>query len=205
MYIPAFNRVTDDDEVVDFMRRYAFATIVTAKDGLPTATHLPFSVDRRGEDLFLTSHFAKANAQWMELASHKALVIFSEPHAYISPRHYDHSTNVPTWNYISVHAYGYGRLLTDPSEALRALEGMIDTYEAGYRSQWDALPEDYRMKMLKGIVAFEVKVSELQAKKKLSQNRSEAERDRIINALSASSDTNETAIAAFMERDRRKD
>lgn len=204
MYIPAFNRATDDEEVVDFMRRYAFATIVTVKDGLPTATHLPFLVDRRGEDLFLTSHFAKANPQWRDLATHKVLVIFSEPHAYISPQHYDHSNNVPTWNYIAVHVYGDGKLLTDPSDAVRVLEGMIDTYEAGYRSQWDALPDDYRMKMLKGIVAFEVKVSELQAKKKLSQNRSEAERDRIIDALSASSDTNETDIAAFMDRDRHK-
>jgi transcriptional regulator len=203
MYIPSFNRATDDDEVLDFMRRYAFATLVTAKDGLPTATHLPFSVEKRGEELFLTSHFARANPQWRDLESHKVLVIFSEPHAYISPQHYDHATNVPTWNYISVHAYGDGRLLTEPSEALRVLEGMIDTYEAGYRSQWDNLPDDYRMKMLNGIVAFEVKVGELQAKKKLSQNRSEAERDRIIEVLSTSADTSETAIAAFMERDRR--
>lgn len=203
MYIPSFNRASDDDEVLDFMRRYAFATIVTAKDGMPTATHLPFSVEKRGEDLFLTSHFARANPQWKDLETHKALVIFSEPHAYISPQHYDHTTNVPTWNYISLHAYGDGRLLTDPSEATRVLEGMIDTYEAGYRSQWDALPEDYRMKMLKGIVAFEVKVSDLQAKKKLSQNRSDTERDRIIDALASSSDKNESTIAAYMERDRR--
>lgn len=204
MYIPAFNRATDDDEVLAFMKRYAFATLVTAKDGLPTATHLPFTVERRGEELFLTSHFARANPQWKDLESHKALVIFSEPHAYISPQHYDHSTNVPTWNYIAVHAYGDGRLLTDPSDAVRVLEGMIDTYEAGYRDQWNALPDDYRMKMLKGIVAFEVKVTELQAKKKLSQNRSDAERERIIDALAASADTNEKAIAAVMDKDLRQ-
>jgi len=204
MYIPNVNRATDREAVIAFMRRYSFATLVTARDGLPVATHLPFAISLQDEAIRLKSHVAKANDQWRDLEAGRVLVIFSEPHAYISTRHYDHQTNVPTWNYVSVHAYGKGRLLTQPEQALQVVDAMIGTYEADYRQQWEGLPEAYRHKMLNGIVAFEVRVTELQAKEKLSQNRSAAEQGRIIDALASSDDSGERSIAEYMQRSRRK-
>lgn len=200
MYIPQFNLLEDKTEILAFMQKYSFATIVTAKDNRPTATNLPFTIAEKEDELVLTAHFAKANEQWNELIDHQVLVIFSEPHAYISPKHYEKELNVPTWNYIAVHAYGQAKIITDMKKSFEALEQMISTYEPAYKPQWDGLPMDYKTKMLNGIVAFEVSVTDLQAKSKLSQNKTQKERQNIIDAFSASDNSNERQIAAFMKK-----
>jgi transcriptional regulator len=198
MYIPKINLATDHNEIISFMQRFSFATIITAKDNLPVATHLPFLINRKDDKLILSSHFARANEQWKDIENNKVLVIFSEPHAYISPSHYDSKLSVPTWNYISVHAYGQAELINEQGAVMQLLEATIDEYETAYQAQWSSLPLDFRTKMSKGIVAFQVKVEELQAKKKLSQNKTEAEQSRIIETLSKSTDTNEQLIAEHM-------
>lgn len=199
MYIPKHYSVTDKAEILGFMRQYSFAAIVTVKDNFQTATHLPFLVSEEGEDVILTSHFARANPQWSEISNNLTLVIFSEPHAYVSPKHYDKEQNVPTWNYISVHAYGKGAVISETKKTFDVLEKMIDVYEADYKKQWDRLPADYKHKMAKAIVAFEIRVTDLQAKKKLSQNKTEQERRRIIESFSQSDSENERVISKFMK------
>ena len=151
----------------------------------------------------MTSHFAKANEQWMHIENNNVLVIFSEPHAYISPKHYDKELNVPTWNYIAVHAYGHGKLITETESVFKVLENTIDNYETSYKQQWQQFPTEYKLKMLKGIVAFEIIVKDLQAKKKLSQNRTETEKQKIINTLSKSNNTNEQLIASYIKKTKR--
>jgi len=200
MYIPKINLATDKDEIVAFMKQFSFATLITSKDNLPIATHLPFLVTIKDDNIMLTAHFAKANEQWKDIEHHQALVIFSEPHAYISPKNYEKELNVPTWNYISVHAYGQGKLITATEKTFEVLEATIDNFEISYRQQWDNFPEEYKLKMANGIVAFEILVTDLQAKKKLSQNRSDIEKQKIIDTLSKSNDTNEQLIAAYMKK-----
>lgn len=201
MYIPEFNRLTDRNEIVDFMKQFSFATIISARNNLPVATPLPFLINIKDEQIILTSHFAKANDHWKDIENNQVLIIFSEPHAYISPANYTKELNVPTWNYISVHAYGKGKLITESEIVAKILECTIDNYESAYRQQWDNFPEEYKSKMSKGIVAFEIVVTEVKAKKKLSQNRSEEEKQRIIESLSESEDSNERQIAAFMKKE----
>ena len=200
MYIPKINAMTDREEVVAFMKQFSFATIITAKENFPVATHLPFLVSVKEDKIILTSHFAKANEHWAAVVENKVLVIFTEPHAYISPKNYDKELNVPTWNYISIHAYGQGKLITRTDKVIEILEATIDNYELAYMQQWNSLPEDFKLKMIKGIVAFEIEVTELQAKKKLSQNKTDAEQRRIINSLSGSNSDNERHIAAYMKQ-----
>jgi transcriptional regulator len=89
MYIPEFNRLTDRNEIVDFMNQFSFATIISARNNLPVATPLPFLINIKDEQIILTSHFAKANDQWKDIENNQVLIIFSEPHAYISPVNYD--------------------------------------------------------------------------------------------------------------------
>jgi len=204
MYIPNSNLLTDKTEIVEFMKRFSFATIITAQDGLPIATHLPFLITIKDGNIVLTSHFAKANGQWKDIENNKVLVIFSEPHAYISPKHYDKELNVPTWNYISVHAYGQGTLITNTDKVIEILERTIDNYEISYKQQWDNLPGDYKIGLIKGIVAFDMIVTDIQGKKKLSQNKTENEQQKIINALSKSDDTNEKLIADYMKNNAQK-
>jgi len=201
MYIPKINLTTDIDEIAAFMKQFPFGTIITAKDNLPIATHLPFLVAFKDDTVILTSHFAKANDQWRDIEENKVLVIFSEPHAYISPENYDTPLNVPTWNYISIHAYGQGKIITEPGKTIEILESTIDNYDISYRQQWNFLPEEYKFKMSKGIVAFEVVVTDLQAKKKLSQNRTDSEKHKIIDTLSNSKHSNEQIIADYMRKD----
>ncbi len=200
MYIPNINLTTDKLEIVEFMKRFSFATIISSKDNFPTATHLPFVVSSKDEQIVLTSHFAKANEHWQDIENNSVLVIFSEPHAYVSTKNYDKELNVPTWNYIAIHAYGQGQLITDQDKTLEILEATIDNYETEYRQHWDNFPDEYKVKMSKGIVAFEIIVTDLQAKKKLSQNRTDSEQKKIIETLSNIKDTNEILIAEYMRK-----
>ncbi len=199
MYIPAFNKFPNQQEAIGFMHAYSFATIVSVTDGLPVATHLPFIIKQEGDKVILTSHFAKANPQAHELGGKKVLVIFTEPHAYISPKNYEKELNVPTWNYLAVHAYGICKILEGEANKVAVLKEMIQSFESNYQQQWDNLPHDYKSKMMNGIVAFEIEVDDLQAKAKLSQNRSTIEQENIIEQLDQSNDSSEKAIAAYMK------
>lgn len=200
MYIPKLNLLDDKQEAVGFMQQYSFATIVTVKNSIPSATHLPFVVSLRDDHIVLTSHFAKVNPQVDELLDGNSLVIFAEPHAYISPKHYESQQSVPTWNYVAVHAYGQATLIEGAEEKAKLLKQTIRFYEDAYLKQWESLPQDYKLNMMKGITGFEIIVTELQGKKKLSQNRSEIEKENIITDLSKSEDSAAKAIANYMSR-----
>ena len=206
MYTPRHNRVDDRERLSAFMKEYSFATLVTtARDGVPQATHLPFLVEADGAMMTLTAHMAKANHQWRDLAGTlPALVIFQEPHAYISPRHYENPLSVPTWNYAAVHAYGRARLLSSVEEKIQLLERMMLSLDAGYLKQWGELPEGYRREKLGGIVAFAIEVTRIEGRFKLSQDRSETERDHIIEELAVSPDATKSRIAGLMREGRRK-
>lgn len=106
MYIPNHFKQEDNDKTMEFMQTYNFALLISVDNELPIATHLPFVVEVQGNSMVLFSHLSKTNPQWKSFADKEVLVVFSEPHAYISPTLYTHEKNVPTWNYIAVHAYG---------------------------------------------------------------------------------------------------
>lgn len=199
MYISKLNQVSDKDQLVSFMKRFSFATIVSTIDQVPQATHLPFTVVYEDGKITLHAHFAKANPQWKSIEAQKVLVIFTEPHAYISPKHYDKIESVPTWNYYAVHAYGDCTLVHERSEAIRSLEAMIRTYEADYKIQWDALADRFKDKMLNGIVAFSIQVTEIQGSQKMSQNKTVEEQERIISTLKTSNESTDKAVAAYMK------
>lgn len=200
MYIPSLNKMDDRQEIVAFMQRFSFGTIIHSIDNVPVATHLPFHISEREEKIFITGHFAKANDQWQCLEKVRSLVIFSEPHAYISPSNYEKLQEVPTWNYLSVHAYGQARIITAPAEVMHLLENSIQDYEPAYMQQWRDLPDAFKHKMLHGIVAFELAIDDLQAKKKLSQNKTLTEQRNIIDNLSNSPDSNAVLTAAYMRK-----
>ena len=180
------------------MQKYSFGTIVSSQSNRPEATHLPFLVEKTETGIVISSHFGKANPQTKSINNKEVLIIFSEPHAYSSPRHYDNEQSVPTWNYISVHAYGDCKLIEEETSKFELLERTILNYEKAYQEQWDGLSPNFKERMVKGIVAFKVKVTELQAKNKLSQNKTLAERQSIITELSASSNSTEVQLAEYM-------
>lgn len=201
MYTPSHFAQTDTATLVAFMRRFSFATIVSQVEGRPVASHLPFVVEHSGDgQVVLLAHFAKANPQWQTLAEQPVLVIFSAPHAYISPSLYEKELNVPTWNYIAVHAYGLATLITDEAQAFELLEKQIQTFEKEYLIQWSGLPQEYKNAMVKGIVAFRMEITQLEGKEKLSQNKKAGEQEKIRTHLAESPDGAAQQIAERMEQ-----
>ncbi|MBS1535490.1 MAG: FMN-binding negative transcriptional regulator [Bacteroidetes bacterium] len=204
MYIPELNQMNDRAEVLEFMRRFSFAILITSTDDKPIATHLPFLVEERGEKMVLISHLALENPQWKTFENQQCLVIFSEPHAYISPSLYDKELNVPTWNYLAVHTYGKAKIIEDDNQIRNILNQTVEHYEQAYVAQWNRLPEDYKNRLSRGIVAFEIDVSEWQAKKKISQNKTTHEQERIADSLSKSPHTHEQLIGEYMQKNQTK-
>jgi transcriptional regulator len=205
MYAPAHNRVEDRAQRIAFMREYNFAALITgaAASGLQ-ATHLPFIVDDDGSELRLLAHMAKANPQWRDFAGGgDALVIFAGPHAYVSPSHYQRKPSLPTWNYLAVHAYGSVRRIDGSADKLHALERLIDAHDPAFRSELAMLPSEYLDAKLAAIVAFEIAVSRVETRFKLSQERTAGERATVVAALQRSDDAQAQAqaLAAKMRVD----
>jgi len=180
MYIPEAFRLDDRQSMIEVMRAFDFALLVTAPDGVPQASHLPFIYDPdRGPQGTLLAHMARPNPQWRDFEKlaaeeREALVIFQGPHSYISPAWYGAGPpNVPTWNYIAVHAYGIPKVIDDPAAVRALLERLVATQEAELSPPWSTagLTEKYLAGMQRGLVAFEIPVTRLEAKAKLSQNK----------------------------------
>ena len=200
MYIPKAFREDNIRTLHIFMRTNNFATLVTQHEGVPFATHLPFLLDTgRGPHGTLLAHMARANSQWHDFNSaQEVLVIFQGPHTYISPSWYEVELSVPTWNYAAVHAYGLPRLIDDTEELYTLLKTLVQTHEAHFEKPWPfQLPADYLQQMMRGIVGFEIEITRLEGKFKLSQNRSATERENIIATLQESTDT--LAVAELMK------
>jgi transcriptional regulator len=200
VYIPEFNRQEDRSTILAFLRANPFAILVTTAEGVPFATHLPLLIDEAGDQIVVQGHMARANAHWKSMKeSEESLVIFHGPHAYISPSLYEIRESVPTWNYAAVHVYGQPRLFSD-EEALKAtLHRMITAFESSYMAQWSELNQQYRSRMMKHIVGFEIRAKRLEAKFKLSQNRTKGEQARVIQCLNQSKDSNVSGVAELMQ------
>ncbi|TDS10976.1 FMN-binding negative transcriptional regulator [Sphingobacterium paludis] len=198
MYIPKRFTIAEESTKIALMKRQSFACLVTHHSGRCMATHLPFVIEQDADKLYLVSHMAKANEQSTHLHEQPCMVIFTGPHAYISPQHYDKLESVPTWDYVAVHAYGKASLVTDPDKKMESLETMIQRYEPAYQEQWSTLSESFKSGMVKGLEAFRIEVTELQGQEKLSQNKSALEKERIIDSLSGSDRPEERALAEYM-------
>ncbi|HSE05582.1 MAG TPA: FMN-binding negative transcriptional regulator [Methylomirabilota bacterium] len=203
MYIPKHFEVADPAWCHALMRAQSFAVMITADDaGVPFATHLPILVDAgRGPLGTLRGHVARANPHWRYLAAGRpTLTVFSGAHAYVSPSWYATHPSVPTWNYVAVHATGTGGLVEDPAQVTALLTDLVRTYEGARPGAWSLadLAADYLAGMQRGIVAFEIPITRLEGKAKLSQNRDAVDRARTREALAAADDPIARAVAALM-------
>lgn len=197
MYTPKFFAESDTEKLLAFMREYNFAVLVTSENDRTEGTHLPFIIEEREGKLVLVAHMARANPQWKYFSDKDVLVIFSGPHAYVSPRLYKEKQNVPTWNYVAVHAYGKVKTF-DPEDNLALLERQIQAFDPAYfNGNWREIDADYKIDLAKGIVAFEIEVSDLEGKKKLNQNKPGEDAHRVIEAFERGS-AGEQEIARFM-------
>jgi len=199
MYTPPYARNHNTEEIRDFIRQHGFATLVAQGNAQLWATHTPLYLNREGTHL--SGHIAKANPQWKAFGENpEVLAIFQGPHAYISSSWYDHE-NVPTWNYIAAHAYGTLRVLSH-AETLQSLKQLVDQYEAhsAHPVTVEGMSPDYVEKEVRGLVAFEITITRLEAAYKLSQNRDAANHAQIIAQLRQRGDAQSMAVADAMQQ-----
>jgi len=200
MYSPPYNQLENRAELFAFMRSNSFAVVVTGTGGTLHASHLPVMVHDHGKDIVIDSHMAKNNAQWKEFFDDEVMVIFAGPHAYVSPRWYEDKERVPTWNYAAVHAYGTPKVVADPKLKYDSQRRLIEAMDPEWLPQFDALRQEYVDRMLDGIVNFQIAVTRLETRWKLSQNRSRREQELIAAQLEKSGDSTERALAALTRK-----
>jgi transcriptional regulator len=200
MYLPPQFKPGQRGHAVALMRENPFASLISNDDGgLPYITHLPLHLQEQGDELVLFGHVAKPNAHWRYLqARPQAVVSFLGPHAYMSPKVYPDLARVPTWNYLAVHCTVRATLVEDELAKDRLLKQLIGDHEPPYAEQWRGLGADFAHKMLAGIVAFELRVTDLQCKLKLNQHRPEAH--AAMKAIYAAGNENQRALAQWMDR-----
>lgn len=205
MYLPTHFE-GDRAQAATLMREHSFASLVSVDDaGLPFITHLPLHLEEEGGEapaqqaLILLGHVAKANPHWRYLRSRpQAVVTFLGPHAYLSPRVYPDLARVPTWNYLAVHCTVQATLLEDEADKDRLLKKLIGDHEPAYADQWQGMDDGFARKMLAGIVAFELRVTDLQCKLKLNQHRPEAVLP--MQAIYENGSDAEQALGRWMQR-----
>jgi transcriptional regulator len=190
------------------IREHALGTLVTAGPGGLQANHIPFLVDADGSPYGrLRAHLARANPQWRELSAvDECLAVFQGPQTYISPSLYptkhEHGKVVPTWNYITVHAWGRPQVIDDPVWLRRQVDDLTARNEGSRPAPWTVsdAPEEYVAAQLKGIVGIEIPIARIEGKWKVSQNRPAVDRAGVIAGL-RSGDA-ETMAALVEERDK---
>jgi len=201
MYIPEHFRVSDHATALAFMRANPFVILISGADDGPFATHVPVAVRETGDQVVIRGHVARANLHWRYLERQpRCLTIFHGPHAYVSVSNYPARENVPTWNYAAVHAYGEARVFSAPQELQKVLHELIGTFESGFAEQWDGLSDAYRDDLLRQIVGFEIAVTKIETKFKLSQNRTPEEQASVIASLGRVEDSTVSSVARLMRK-----
>jgi transcriptional regulator len=202
MYMPAQFDSKDIAVAAQVMRSHPFASLISVDDaGLPFVSHLPLHWEepQDAEHGCLLGHCARGNPHWKFLTARpQAVVTFMGPHAYMSPKVYPDLVRVPTWNYVAVHCTVEAEILDGHAAKDALLKQLIADNEPAYADQWRALPEDYTGKMLNGIVAFSLKIIELQCKVKVNQHRPESHA-RMLEIYDAGS-PDEKALGQWMRQ-----
>ena len=200
MYLPPHFKAKDNAHGRELIRAYSFASLISVDDeGLPFVTPLPLHLLEENGATLLLGHCAKPNPHWRYLqARPKAVVTFMGPHAYMTPLVYPDLARVPTWNYLTVHCTVEARPIESFDDKDRLLKHLIADHDPAYAAQWRALPEDYQQKMMTGIVAFELTVTDMQCKLKLNQHRPEAH--AAMKAAYAAGSDDERALAVWMDK-----
>lgn len=198
MYVPSHFAETDRARILAFLRAQPFGLLVSIAGGRPFATHVPFVVLDEGEPLVLGAHVARANPQWKSMQDAPVMAVFEGAHAHVSAAWYEHpEKTVPTWDYAAVHCSG-NAAITGASLTHAILEQLVREHEGGAGWTMQTAPEAYIEQMLQAIVGIHLTVERVDAQFKYSQNRTPADRERVIAQLSQSPDPLARELAGAM-------
>ena len=201
MYTPEIYKNENQEEIKKFLQENSFGILINQTNGKLWATHIPLELDTNENGAtILSGHISKENPQWNGFIDNdQVLAVFSGPHSYISSSWYDHE-NVPTWNYIAVHVYGKIKII-EGEAVIESLKKLVDKYEQ--KSKNPVRIEDLSKKTMmqsSGIVAFEIEITQIQATRKMSQNRDGKNYQNIISELEKANTNDSIAIANEMKK-----
>ena len=197
MYNPNHFKETGQTRLHDFIQQNSFGLLVSQVDGKPFASHLPLLLDRQsGPQGCVIGHMARANPQWQQAEGQEVLVVFSGPHAYISPAWYEAEQVVPTWNYVAVHVYGRLKIIQEQNALVRIVQDSVAFYDQSWSLDG---PKDFMERMVRMIVGFRIQIERMEGKWKLNQNHPRERREKVIQALRGRTDENSKLIAELMD------
>ncbi len=197
MYIPE-HFLMETEFIYQSIEENPFSILVSESKNGMEATHLPLLLSDDKQSL--VGHFAKPNPQ-KESVGKEVLCIFSGPHCYISPTWYETDRSVPTWNFTAVHVRGILNIVDDPEKIQRSLITLVNRFESkDSKYQINSVDTNYIEGLKKGIVPFEIKITHIEGKQKLSQNHSIERRNLVISNLELMPGENEKAIASLMRK-----
>jgi len=207
MYIPRHNEEKRVSAMHSLIVSRPLGTLVTLGASGLFASHIPMILEDDGSQFgVLKGHISRANMQWQDFVpTVDALAIFAGHQHYITPNWYpgtrEHGKEVPTWNYVVVHAYGPLKIIQDDHWLLTNVEKLTNIHEAASPNPWKVsdAPEDFIKSQLKGIVGLELPIQRLEGKWKVSQNRTERERNGIVNGLAKLNTPESLAMKALVE------
>jgi transcriptional regulator len=207
MYIPRANQEDRVPVLHRLIEEHPFASLITMGSSGLFASHIPMVLEQNGAMGQLRGHISRANTQWRDYTPEvEALGIFSGPQHYITPNWYlekqETGKVVPTWNYVVVHVYGYLKVIEDGEWLMTHLASLTNIHEADSPVPWkigDA-PADYIAALTKGIVGLEMTIERLEGKWKVSQNRSERDRNGVAKGLAELNTAESLDMKALVER-----
>lgn len=202
MYIPELYKNENQEEIQNLIHQNGFGILVNQTNGKLWATHIPLLLEEKDGKQILIGHISKLNPQAESFQDNdEVLAIFLGAHSYISSSWYDHE-NVPTWNYLAIHVYGKLSVYNH-EHTIDSLKRLVDKYEA--KSKNPIRIENLSSKTMRearGIIAFKIEITAIEAKKKLSQNRDDNNYKNIISELEKTNDNQAIAIANEMKKNR---
>jgi len=200
LYVPPAFACSSPEEARALIHTWPFATLITTTAGEPHITHLPLLL----EGDVLTGHMARANPHWQAFATGHTVAVFHGPHAYITPNWYvNPSREVPTWNYATVHVHGAPLLIESAEEKLRVVDATSTAFEDP-NNPWTRAVDDTRLEaLLRGIVAFTLPLARIDAKFKMNQNKTAADRVQVMSQLRASAHPDLIVMADWMQQHER--
>jgi transcriptional regulator len=198
MYIPNHFKIENKELILEFIQHHSFGILISVQNNIPVLTHLPFYYDQTKPELTLLTHLAAANPHCEILNNDEnCLVVFNGPHGYISPSLYKDAQNVPTWNYMTVHAHCEGKILKNEADKIEVLKKSIQVSDPDYIKQFNQLKPEYLNAMYPHLSALELKVNKLECKFKLSQNKP---KEDILSVSKYFEENNQTELAHYIRK-----
>lgn len=200
MYNPNYSSVKDIELLKNFIKENSFAMLITSSDENVEVNHFPFMLSEDDNKIVLYAHMAKSNPHWKLIETKKTIIVFSGPHAYISPTYYINPLNVPTWNYTAVHAHCQAQVIQDQKLEIDLMEKMVSYFENQNKTQWNySLPAEFQNKLFQAIVWVRFEVIKIEGKFKLSQNRDHDDYISVVENLNNKSDNNSREMLRYMK------